>query len=72
MRGRKPRAFKIWNLCISEDIAGKIDIVLTDPLTGRTRFGARSQLVTRLLAQELERLSAHQQPNTTEPKEEKQ
>jgi hypothetical protein len=40
-----------WKCHIPVPIAAKVDIFLLDPVTGKTRHGARSGLVTQLLIQ---------------------
>ena len=42
-----------WELAIPESIAIPTSLLLTDPLTGRPKKGARSNLVTQLLKEHL-------------------
>lgn len=38
-----------WKCMIPVNIAAQVDSILLDPVTGRPRYGARSELVTQLL-----------------------
>lgn len=38
-----------WKLSIPTSVAAPVSLLLSDPLTGRPKHGARSRLVTRLL-----------------------
>ena len=38
-----------WNLHLPSSLAEQVEKALADPLTGKTRHGARSRLITRLL-----------------------
>lgn len=42
-----------WKVHIPVPIAAKIDVLLLDPVTGKTRHGARSAFVTELLVKYL-------------------
>lgn len=46
-----------WKLSMPATLAGKIEFALLDPITGRTKYGARNTLVVKLL----ERWLAEQQ-----------
>jgi len=65
-RGRKKHAVPCtdWVLSIPVDIANKIDLILHDPVTGKTQYGARSKLVQSLLHQWLETQRTALTPNT--------
>lgn len=54
-RGRKPLLVPTvaWKCQIPENIAAKIDLFLLDPIRGVPIYGARSELVTRLLREYL-------------------
>ena len=54
-RGRKPLLIptEAWKCQIPIDIAAKIDLLLLDPVRGVPVYGARSELVTRLLREYL-------------------
>jgi hypothetical protein len=55
-RGRKrhvDRPVK-WTLNIRESLAGQVAVLLSDPVTGKPKAGARSKLINRLLAEWLE------------------
>jgi hypothetical protein len=47
-----------WKVYIPIDLAAKVDVLLVDPLTGRTEFGARSAYIERLVRQDLANLFA--------------
>lgn len=55
-RGRPSNAIPTidWKCHIPIPIATKIDLLLLDPLTGKTRHGSRSAFVTQLLVQFLQ------------------
>ena len=40
-----------WKCYIPLPIAAKVDLLLLDPVSGKTRYGARSALVNQLLLQ---------------------
>lgn len=50
-KGRKRFADtrKEWKISIPESVAAKIELLLADPLTGKTKHGARSRLIVGLL-----------------------
>lgn len=50
-RGRKPHADPPteWKVSIPTSIAAKVELLLTDPYTGKPEHGARSRLLTQLL-----------------------
>lgn len=63
--GRKPNAVPTidWKCYVPVNIAAQVDLLLTDPLTGKPKLGARSELVTKLLMAWLaSRKSGHSQP----------
>lgn len=43
-----------WRVNIPESIAAKVELMLLNPLTGDIRYGARSDLITKLLKQWLD------------------
>lgn len=49
--GRPPKDIPTidWKVRIPVPLATKVDVLLLDPVTGRTRHGLRSAFVTRLL-----------------------
>jgi len=49
MKKKRTTAGKHWHLYLDNDLADKIDLLLHDPLTGRVRYGARGQLIDKLL-----------------------
>lgn len=52
-RGRPPNVIPTidWKIHLPIPIAAKVDLLLLDPVTGKTRVGAKSNLVTHLLVQ---------------------
>ena len=56
-RGRKALVIPTvdWKCRIPADIAIKVDTLLLDPVRGLPQYGARSELVTRLLREFLSR-----------------
>lgn len=56
-RGRKPYSVPPveWNVSLDGSIAAQVELLLSDPLTGRPRHGARAKLINQLLADWLER-----------------
>lgn len=44
-----------WKISIRGSIAAQIELYFTDPITGRVKKGARSQLINQLLSDWLER-----------------
>lgn len=48
-RRRNPDFIRPWKLTLPATLAGKLEHVLTDDLTGRPIYGARVKLVTALL-----------------------
>jgi len=52
-RGRKPSLEKTipWHIEVPEDLAVKVDLLITNPLTGKVKYGERKKLVLRLLRQ---------------------
>ena len=42
-----------WLVSVDEPIANRIDLLLVDPMSGRSTYGARSALINRLLAEYL-------------------
>jgi len=49
----------IWEISLPRSLTQKIEILLTDPLTGKTRYGARSRLIESLLLSYLNTLASH-------------
>lgn len=52
MRGRKPKhehGAVSWEVLLPAALAARLELLLLDPLTGAVRYGAKSQLVVRLL-----------------------
>lgn len=47
----------IWEISLPRSLTQKIEILLTDPLTGKTRYGARSKLIESLLLSYISSLS---------------
>ena len=65
MKGRRaksdrPTARKLW---LPESLSNELDILLLNPLTGRTAHGAFSSLVTELLRKWL---AEHRKPTSKE------
>lgn len=58
----RPRAITIY---IPSSLADRIDLLLADPLTGRTRHGAKSKLITRLLREWLAQGATNPQEDST-------
>lgn len=54
---RPPRAVPAvaWKVYIPIDLVVKVDVFLSDPLTGKTEHGARSAYVERLIREDLAR-----------------
>jgi hypothetical protein len=52
-----------WTVNVPSSIAVQIDLLLSDPLTGKPRYGARAKLVTALLQHYLR--TARTNPNLT-------
>lgn len=46
----------IWRVTIPEEIAAEIEMAIADPLRGKPTYGVRSQLVTQLLVDYLQKL----------------
>jgi hypothetical protein len=51
---------KHWHLRMPTALSDRIDLALLDPITGRARYGAKSQLVEQLLREWLYRLEEEQ------------
>lgn len=45
-----------WKINVPTSVVGPISLLLSDPLTGKPRHGARSRLVTKLLRDYLKTL----------------
>lgn len=58
-RGKKPHADPPteWKISIPTSVAAAVELILTDPLTGKPRHGARAKLITQLLSQWLKEQS---------------
>lgn len=70
-RGRKPNLEKTipWHIEVPEDLALKVDLLITNPLTGKVKYGERKKLVIQLLRGWLdEQINT----NTSSPKDPKQ
>lgn len=52
-----------WTLNIPASVALPIEILLTDPITGEVKYGARAQLITQLLKDHIAKI------NNTQPEE---
>lgn len=65
-RGRKPHADPPveWKVSIPSSIAAPVELILTDPLTGKPRHGARAKLIAELLNNWL---ASQALPNRMEP-----
>ena len=50
-RGKKPHADPPveWKVSIPTSIAAQVELILTDPLTGKPKHGARAKLIAQLL-----------------------
>lgn len=50
-RGRKPHTDPPVRveITVPQTVIAKLDLLLSDPLTARTKYGARSRLITRLI-----------------------
>ena len=50
-RGKKPHADPPveWKISIPQSIAAPVELILSDPLTGKPKHGARSRLLAELL-----------------------
>lgn len=46
---RSVELMKNWKVPIPATVAGKVEMVLTDPLTHQPKYGARTKLLTALL-----------------------
>ena len=55
--GRKKKVDKPveWKVNVPSTTAAQVELRLLDPVTHKTRYGARGQLITRLLNEWLER-----------------
>lgn len=62
-RGRKPLTDKSveWKISLPSSVAVRVELFLTNPLTGKPRYGTRSKLITQLLQDWLDVM----QPTTT-------
>lgn len=69
--GRKPNAVPTidWKCYVPVNIAAQVDLLLTDPLTGKPKLGARSELVTKLLIRWLNEVKARQPSTPPQPSE---
>ena len=49
--GRKPHSDppEYWKIAISQSTASTVGLLLSDPLTGKIKHGARAKLINRLL-----------------------
>ena len=56
--GRPPKSIPTvdWKLHMPVDLAAEVDLLCTDPVTGKLRYGARTELVELALRIHLERL----------------
>jgi len=50
-RGKKPHSDPpiLWSIHVRTSIANKVTLILSDPLSGKPRHGARSKLINQLL-----------------------
>ena len=49
-RPSNPDLLKKWKVALPATLAGQVELLLLDPITGRPRYASRSHLVARLLA----------------------
>jgi hypothetical protein len=49
MPPRSDELLKPWKVAISAEVAGKVEFVLTDPITKKPHYGARKKLLESLL-----------------------
>lgn len=59
-RGRKAKAIPsiVWQIAINGTVAQKVELLLTDPVTGEARYGAKGELVSKLLSEWLENVES--------------
>lgn len=58
---------RLWEISLPSSLCTHIEALLRDPLTGRTRYGARSQLIERLLREWAARSASAPLPAPTAP-----
>ena len=58
-RGKKPAADPSleWKISIKQSIAGRLELLLADPVTGKIGHGKRSRLINALLSEYLNKIS---------------
>jgi hypothetical protein len=53
-RSPNPEPYKPWKITLPATLAGRIEFIFLDPIHGKPRYGARNELLTRLLSQWLD------------------
>ncbi len=53
-----PDLIRPWKLSMPAPLAGRVEFALLDPITGKTKYGARNTLVVKLLERWLAEQSA--------------
>ncbi len=66
MKKKRASAGVHWHIYISEHLSNKVELLLLDPLTGRTRYGAKGQLVEKLLTEYLRSQTSEASPTSPE------
>lgn len=61
MARRRKEESTEWKVSIPSWLAWEIEVICYNPVRGKPDYGARSQLITELLIQHLNRLKKHQQ-----------
>ena len=64
--GRKPHADKPrqWKITLPDSIATQVELLLCDAMTGKPAYGARGDLITKLLREWLEKQYKNRQETT--------
>lgn len=61
MGTRRSGTMILWRIYVPQELAVQIELQLADPLRDKPEYGARSQLVTYLLQEHLNRVHAEHQ-----------
>lgn len=59
---RSAELMKDWKIPVPAELAGKIEMVLTDPLTRKPKYGARVKLIEGLLKNWLDQIAGTPEP----------
>jgi len=62
--GRKPNAIPRipWKVMVRADLAAEVELIITDPMREKPKYGARTQLLEMLLERYLKEVRLQQKP----------